>query len=56
MRRLESGSLVAGFIALNERLRHFAAKFDYEIKFEQHDENRWCVTKLDGKSGLPEGR
>jgi hypothetical protein len=29
--------------------------FDYEIKFEQHDENRWRITKLDGKSGLPDG-
>ena len=29
--------------------------FDYEIKFEQHDENRWRITKLDGKSELPDG-
>lgn len=29
--------------------------FDYEIKFEQRDPNKWRITKLDGKSGLPEG-
>jgi hypothetical protein len=28
---------------------------DYEIKFEQHDEKRWRITKLDGQSGLPDG-
>lgn len=31
------------------------SSFDYEIKFEQRDENRWRITKLDGKSGLPDG-
>jgi hypothetical protein len=31
------------------------SNFDYEIKFEQRDENRWRITKLDGKNGLPDG-
>lgn len=31
------------------------SNFDYEIKFEQCDENRWRITKLDGKNGLPDG-
>ncbi|MCW5299391.1 hypothetical protein DXT88_14520 [Herbaspirillum lusitanum] len=31
-----------------------SSTFDYEIKFEQNDENRWRITKLDGKSGLPD--
>lgn len=30
------------------------SNFDYEIKFEQRDENRWRITKLNGKSGLPD--
>lgn len=32
-----------------------SSDFDYEIKFEQHDKNKWRITKLDGKSGIPEG-
>lgn len=32
-----------------------SSDFDYEIKFEQHDQNKWRITKLDGKSGIPEG-
>jgi hypothetical protein len=32
-----------------------SSDFNYEIKFEQHDKNKWRITKLDGKSGLPEG-
>lgn len=32
-----------------------SSNFDYEIKFEQRDENRWRITKLDGKSGMPDG-
>jgi hypothetical protein len=31
------------------------ADFDYEIKFEWEHADRWWITKLDGKSGLPEG-
>lgn len=31
-----------------------SSNFDYEIKFEQRDENRWRITKLGGKSGLPD--
>jgi len=29
--------------------------FDYEIKFEYHDMNRWRISKLGGGSGVPEG-
>ncbi len=29
--------------------------FDYEIKFEQSQKDKWNITMLDGKSGLPEG-
>ncbi len=32
-----------------------SSDFKYEIKFEQHDQNKWRITKLDGKNGLPEG-
>lgn len=31
------------------------SSFDYEIKFEQRDDNRWRITKLGGGSGLPDG-
>ena len=29
--------------------------FDYEIKFEYQDMNRWQINKLDGRTGIPEG-
>lgn len=29
--------------------------FDYEITFEREDLSKWRITKLDGKSGIPEG-
>ena len=28
--------------------------FDYEIKFERENMSRWRITKLDGKSGIPD--
>jgi hypothetical protein len=31
------------------------SKFDYHIDFEWHDPEKWVITKLNGKSGLPEG-
>lgn len=32
-----------------------SSDFDYEIKFEQRDKHKWRITKLDGRSGIPEG-
>jgi hypothetical protein len=32
-----------------------SSDFDYEIKFEQHDRSKWRITKLDGRTGIPEG-
>jgi hypothetical protein len=29
--------------------------FNYEIKFEYQDMNRWKISKLDGGTGIPEG-
>jgi len=29
--------------------------FSYDIKFERDDLSRWEITKLDGKTGVPEG-
>ena len=29
--------------------------FDYEIKFESRDISKWRITKVGGKSGIPEG-
>jgi hypothetical protein len=29
--------------------------FDYEILFEKEDVSKWRISKLDGKSGIPEG-
>ncbi|MFN7153239.1 MAG: hypothetical protein ACK4OE_06065 [Acidovorax sp.] len=29
--------------------------FDYEIKFEREDISKWRITKIDGKSGIPDG-
>lgn len=31
------------------------SSFDYDIKFEFQDLERWKITKLDGGTGLPEG-
>jgi hypothetical protein len=31
------------------------SNFDYEIKFEYQDMNRWRISKLAGGSGIPEG-
>jgi len=30
-------------------------KFDYDIKFEWSDLQRWEITKMNGRSGIPEG-
>jgi len=30
-------------------------KFDYEIKFEYQDMNRWQISKLSGGTGIPAG-
>lgn len=30
------------------------ADADYEIKFDYADQQKWCITKLEGHSGLPE--
>lgn len=31
------------------------SKFQYNIYFDYEDVNRWEITKLDGKNGIPEG-
>jgi len=31
------------------------SNFNYEIKFEYQDMNRWRITKLGGRTGIPEG-
>ena len=31
------------------------SRFQYQIDFEWHDEDKWNITKLGGRSGLPEG-
>lgn len=31
------------------------ANFDYEINFEYQDMNRWKISKLAGRTGMPEG-
>jgi hypothetical protein len=31
------------------------SSFDYEIKFEYQDMNRWKISKLGGGTGVPEG-
>ena len=31
------------------------SSFQYQIDFEWHDEMKWNITKLGGRSGLPEG-
>ncbi|WP_267226266.1 hypothetical protein [Dyella silvae] len=31
------------------------SNFQYQIDFEWHDETKWNITKLGGRSGLPEG-
>lgn len=31
------------------------ADYSYDLKFERDDLSRWAITKMDGKSGIPEG-
>jgi len=31
------------------------SSFQYQIDFEWNDETKWGITKLDGRSGLPDG-
>jgi hypothetical protein len=31
------------------------AQFDYDVKFEWNDLHRWEITKMNGRSGIPEG-
>jgi hypothetical protein len=31
------------------------SNFEYEVKYEYHDFNKWGISKLGGGSGIPEG-
>ena len=64
---LDHNAFYQEFIALGERLfqalqktrgvllLQVDASFDYEAKFEWKDLAKWRITKLDGRSGLPDG-
>jgi hypothetical protein len=54
------GALSAGLLAEIGKPRavlllRAGSDFSYDVKFEYDDLDRWKITKLDGRTGIPEG-
>jgi len=54
------GALSAGLLAEIGKPRavlllRAGSDFSHDVKFEYDDLDRWKITKLDGRTGIPEG-